>query len=375
MDKYILKNGKKLRCGYTTGSCVAAATKASILMLLTRKIIYSVEILTPSGIKFITDIDNIDINENYVSCSVKKDGGDDIDATNGMDIYSKVTKCESGINIYGGEGIGKVTRKGLKVDVGKSAINPVPLKMIEDNTKQIFKSENYNGGINILIYAPKGREIAKKTFNEKLGIIGGISILGTSGIVEPMSESAILETIKTEIDVFSEKNKEIILITIGNYGRDFVKNKFKIDLDKGIKCSNFIGETIDYACYCNFKRILLIGHIGKLIKIAGGIMNTHSRIADCRMEILAAHCALCGIKLDMIKQIMNCITVDEAIEIISKTKLEKEIFKSINKKIKEHLIYRTKGKLEIEFIIFDSNENIIMFSEKAFEFIEYIKFI
>ena len=268
-----------MRYGFTTGSCAAAASKAAAYMLLTGKAKNKITIQTPKGIAYTADITDIKRSENEVSCAVIKDGGDDPDVTTGDYIYASVRILHSDtcalskkkqdlaiINIDGGDGVGRVTKPGLDQPVGNAAINHVPREMIEKEVREVCELLDFKGTLDITISVPKGKELAERTFNPRLGIVGGISILGTSGIVEPMSSQAL------------------------------------IDLDRSVKCSNFIGETIDMAADMGFKRMLLTGHIGKLIKVAGGIMNTHSREADCRIELLTAFAFKCGVAPEYIRR-------------------------------------------------------------------------
>lgn len=352
MEEFIVKNGKRLKCGYTTGSCASAAVKACAVMLLGNTIIDEVIINTPKGIRLNLQIGDIYKQKECISCSVKKDAGDDPDVTDGIKIFAKVEKLEKEILIEGGSGVGRVTKAGLQCAVGEAAINPVPRQMIQEVLKEVSETYGYNGGFSVVISAEDGEEIAKKTFNPRLGITGGISILGTSGIVEPMSEKALIETIHREIDVRINQKSKYFLVTPGNFGRDFALQRFGLDIDKGLKCSNYIGETIDYAVYNNIKNILLIGHAGKLCKIAGGIMNTHSRTADCRCEIFAAHAALYGTSKECISKIMQSMTTDEINVILREEGLEEAVNISILEKIKFHLDYRANSKARIEVVMF-----------------------
>ncbi|AEY65206.1 cobalt-precorrin-5B (C(1))-methyltransferase CbiD [Clostridium sp. BNL1100] len=352
MGEFIVKNGKRLKCGYTTGSCAAAAVKACTLMLLGNTTIDEVIITAPKGIRLTLQIGDILKQKEWVSCSVKKDAGDDPDVTNGIKIFAKVKKLEKEILIEGGSGIGRVTKAGLQCAVGEAAINPVPRQMIHEVLREVSDTFGYKGGFSVVISAEDGEEIAKKTFNPRLGITGGISILGTTGIVEPMSEKALIETIHKEIDVRTAQNIEYFLVTSGNFGRDFALKRFGLDIDSGLKCSNYIGETIDYAVYKNIKNILLIGHAGKLCKIAGGIMNTHSRTADCRCEIFAAHSALSGASKECIRKIMQAMTTDEINGILREEGLEEVVNMSILEKIKFHLNHRANFKSGIEVVMF-----------------------
>lgn len=352
MDKRVVKGGKELRCGYTTGSCATAAAKAGAIMLLSEETVDVVVICTPKGVTLTLQVEDIVRHKECVICAISKDAGDDPDVTNGMKISVRVERIQKGIQIDGGTGVGRVTKEGLLCKVGEAAINPTPRQMIKEALEQVAQKYHYNGGLSVVISAENGEEIAKKTFNPRLGVVGGISILGTSGIVEPMSEKALIETIHLEINSKTVQNSEYLLISPGNYGRDFALKEFGLDMDLGVKCSNFIGETIDYALYKKVKNILLIGHAGKLCKIAGGIMNTHSRIADCRSEIFAAHAALAGASPKQIEQIMNSITTDEIGGLLQKVHIADQVYESILRKIEYHLSQRAAFNCRIEVVMF-----------------------
>jgi len=355
MNIEVFKHQKKLKCGYTTGSCAAAAAKAAVYMLLSGEPQKHVEIDTPKGVRLLLDIENPIITSEYAECAVKKYSGDDPDVTNGALIYAMVRRNDKNIiSITGGIGVGTVTKPGLSVEVGKSAINPVPIRMITNEALKACEGLGYKGGIDIVISVPEGVEIAKKTFNPRLGILGGISILGTSGIVEPMSEKAILDTIYIEMKQQIELGNKNLLICPGNYGRDFIKESFDIDVERAVKCSNYIGEAIDFAVELGFESILLIGHVGKLVKVAAGVMDTHSKVADARMEVLALYGALSGGDLAMLNSIMECVTTDEAIKLLKSSGILEDVFEKITTKINEHLTRRAGGKTKIAAIIFSN---------------------
>ena len=286
-EMYVAVNGKKLRCGYTTGSCAAAASKMAAMILLGGEKSDRAEIITPKGTILSLKIEDIGISEDRVSCAVRKDGGDDIDTTHGILVYSSVSRRTDGrIVIDGGEGVVRITRKGLDQPVGNAAINSVPRSMIREALDDVCESMGYSDGLDAIVSVPDGAVISGKTFNPRLGIAGGISILGTTGIVEPMSETALTDTIKIELNMRKASGDRNVLIVPGNYGRDFSDETEWLNGDTAVKCSNFIGDTIDHASRLGFEGFLLIGNLGKMVKLAGGIMNTHSRWADCRMEIL-----------------------------------------------------------------------------------------
>lgn len=360
LDRYIEKKGKKLRYGYTTGSCAAAAAKAAVKMLYDNITINTIDIDTPKGWSLGLELNDVKINKKYVSCAVIKDSGDDPDITNGIKIYAKAEKAENSIEIIGGKGVGKVTRKGLSVPVGSPAINPVPMKMIISEVEKVLPN---NKGVSVEISIPKGEEIAKKTFNPKLGIVGGISIIGTTGIVEPMSEEALKESLALELSMLKAEGCKKAVFVPGNYGKNFAQS-MNVDDKYIIKTSNYVGYMLDKAKEIGIEKILWIGHIGKLSKVAGGIFQTHSSYADCRMEIIAAYCASIGCDSKKINDILNCITTDESIEIIKENKLEM-VFNILANKISLRSMERTYNEIEIEAVIFSNKFGILGKSERA----------
>ncbi len=370
--RYVFVNNKKLRMGHTTGTCAAAATKAAALSLITKKNVNSVQIHTPKGITLDLPVEDLSFDEKEAKCAVRKDGGDDIDVTHNTLVYSNVTLTDSGIDIDGGFGVGIVTRKGLDQPVGNAAINRVPRAMIKEVLEDIMFTYGYNGGFKVVISVPAGIDLADKTFNPRLGIEGGISILGTSGIVEPMSEIALINTIKTEMDMRTANGWDTILVVPGNYGKEFTESLPGIDPESAVKCSNFVGEMLDHACSLK-KDVLLIGNLGKMVKLAGGIMNTHSRNADCRMEILASNFIMVGGDLETAKEIMNCISTDDALDLISKADLLKEESKLLIDKIEYHVNHRTGGNINTGVIVFSSVYGLLGMTSKAEELLEKVR--
>ena len=315
-----------LRLGFTTGSCAAAAAKAGTQMLLSGDEVRQVRLMTPKGIELYLDVEEIRRGPGSVRCGVRKYSGDDPDVTDGLLICAEVKKeepeapllaltgseQEDRIRISGGEGVGRVTRPGLEQPVGEAAVNKIPRQMIREAVREICEKYGYSGGVHVTLTIPGGERVAEKTFNPRLGILGGLSILGTTGIVEPMSEKALTDTICLEMRVLKENGHDCCIVTPGNYGSDFLKEKMGMDLSLAVKCSNYIGEAIDDAAMLDMKGILLVGHVGKLVKLAAGVMNTHSRQADCRMEVFAAHAALAGAGQKTAERIMNCVNTSEA---------------------------------------------------------------
>lgn len=310
LDLYILKEGKKLRCGYTTGSCAAAAAKAAAIMLEQKEIINYVEIDTPANIRLKLEVTNPVIEGNKAICSIVKDAGDDPDNTDGIEIYAEVSKRNDGeVFIEGGEGIGRIKRKGLFGEVGEAAINPVPRKMIEKEVREVS-----NNGYDIIIFAPQGEEIGKKTFNKNIGIEGGISIIGTKGIVYPMSEEALIKTIYMEVDMIEEtKGKDSIVLVPGNYGEK-IGEELGIKEPK-VKISNFVGDSLLYIYNKGFKSITLIGHIGKFAKLSIGVFNTHSKVCDGRMESFIYYLSLMGAPIELLNKVNNAVTAEEGLNI------------------------------------------------------------
>ncbi len=360
MNHYIYRGTQKLRCGYTTGSCAAGAAKAAAEMLLTGQIVQTISIMTPAEIPITMDIEHAELHADFVSCAVRKDSGDDPDITNGINVYANVSRIESGIEILGGQGIGIVTKPGLNQPVGAYAINETPRKMIKSVLLEVADKYGIETGFRVILSIPNGEEIAKKTFNPRIGIIGGLSIIGTTGIVEPMSNQAIIETIRTEANIRKASGDRYIIFTIGNFSSAFVKENIPDLSSKCVTCSNFIGDAIDIAVTLGFENILLIGHIGKLVKLGSGIMNTHSAVADGRMETLVACAALAGIEQPVLNRISNCITTDAALLEIRHHKNYNKTMEILTNRIEYYLNARVKDQAKIAAIIFTkSNEKIL----------------
>ncbi len=360
----VWKNQTKLRTGYTTGSCAAAAAKAATHMLVSGEVVGEVSLVTPAGIRLYLEVEDIVKENNYVICAIRKDSGDDPDVTNGILLYARVTFAQddvvkSKVILEAGEGIGRVTQKGLEQSIGDPAINLVPRRMIREAVEEELQKAGIDRGVRVMIWVPDGAEIAKKTFNPKLGIEGGISILGTTGIVEPMSEKALTDTIFVEMKVRRENGMDYCYVVPGNYGSDFLHDTLGYQEDAAVKCSNYVGEVIDDAVRLQMKGILLVGHIGKFIKLAAGIMNTHSRQADGRMEILAAHAAMAGGSRELIRQLMECITTTAALELLEKEGILKEVMSTVMIKIEEHLEHRAGDGLEIGAVMFSKEMGIL----------------
>jgi len=371
----VRQEGNNLKYGFTTGTCAAIAAKAAVRMIFEQKIIGKESVITPKGITVETKIFEPKLKKDQASCAVKKFSGDDPDVTNGLLIFACVKLTgKNKICVDGGKGVGRITKRGLSQNIGDAAINKVPKEMIIKNILSVFDEYCYEGGAEVIISVPEGEETAKKTFNPRLGIVGGISILGTSGIVEPMSEKAVIDTIGVEINVKKEDSgDDYIMIAPGNYGFDFIKNSFDVDLNKAVKCGNFIGEALLFARDKGFKGILLIGHIGKFVKLAGGIMNTHSLNADGRMEILAANTALVCNNLNVVRNIMDCVTTDDAVKIIKDAGVCEEVMKKIAEKALFYVNNKLKSNIETGIIMFSNVYGILAKSENVHDMLKHFK--
>lgn len=359
LERYVQVGSKRLRCGYTTGTCAAAAAKAAARLLLTGKKRDAVEVQTPSGAVLSLVVEDALLAVDFASCAVRKDAGDDADATDGMLIYAAARRsldCE--ITIEGGAGIGRVTRAGLEQPIGAAAINRVPREMIVRAVQEALVQAGAESGLSIVISAPEGERIAAKTYNARLGIVGGISILGTTGIVEPMSEAALVDTIRVELGVLRAESDRPVLITPGNYGETFARERLGIFPKRAVLCSNFIGDALDCAGGLGFSGALLVGHIGKLAKLAGGIFNTHSRVADARMEILAAHAAMAGGDAALIHALMDCATTDAALDLLDAVGLLNAVIPTLLQKIKQHA-QRRLGKTPLEAVLFSNARGLL----------------
>lgn len=379
MGKDIGRTRSGLRYGWTTGSCAAAAAKAAAQMLFTGEEIRQVRLMTPKGIDLWLDVESITRIPDRVRCAVRKYSGDDPDVTDGLLIFAEVEKKEGAdlqeprILLDGGAGVGRVTKPGLEQQIGQAAINKVPRRMITEEVAAVCREHGYSGEISVTISIPDGEETAEKTFNPRLGIMGGLSILGTSGIVEPMSEKALTDTIYLEMKIRRETGHSWCYVVPGNYGMDFLTEDLGVDPDLAVKCSNYVGEAIDDAKLLGMKGILLIGHVGKFVKLAAGVMNTHSRQADCRMEVLASHAAMAGAGTETVKRIMSCLNTTEAVQILKDEKLLDEVMDTVMERISFYLTQRAGDGMEIGAVMFSGEEGILCQTPNAQKLFERIR--
>lgn len=371
---------KELRKGFTTGSCGAAAAKAALYMLLTGSVKDEIEIITPGGAVFRTEVKDIFREGNRVRCAVVKDGGDDPDVTTGLHVTAEVCAEERGdgaleIQIEGGPGVGRVTLPGLDQPVGNAAINRVPRQMIEKELSEVAELLDFRGRIRVILSVPGGEAAAERTFNPRLGIEGGISILGTTGIVEPMSTRAILDTIWVELNQRKALGDRIAAVSPGNYGLNFMKETYGYDLNRSVKCSNYVGDTVDMVREMDFRGMLLTGHIGKLIKVSGGIMNTHSKEGDARMELLAAGVIRAGGSMDTLRGILNCRVTEEALSIIQAESpaLLRTSMESVMDRILYYLRKRAGEELPVECILYSNEFGLLAASPGAMDMLEKLR--
>ncbi|NLV17699.1 MAG: cobalamin biosynthesis protein CbiD [Syntrophomonadaceae bacterium] len=350
--------GKLLSRGYTTGACAAAAAKAAADMLLGGVPVGQVSIMMPQGTALDLKVLDIELGDDWSSCAVRKDAGDDPDVTGGILVYARVEKIWSGIDIDGGQGVGRVTRPGLDQPPGAAAINSVPREMIKRELDEIAERYSYAGGFSVVISIPGGLELAQRTFNPRLGIEGGLSVIGTTGIVEPMSNQAVTDTIRLELRQLKETGVRDVLFTPGKYGETFVRQSLGLSMDGHVTCSNFIGDAIDGAVELGFTRILLVGHIGKLVKLGIGVTNTHSSFGDGRMETLLA-CALeAGAELSLLKGIANSVTTDGALALLGEAGLLNETMDVLGRRIDMCLRKRVPEGVTIGFLCFSKADPI-----------------
>ncbi len=437
MDTFVYKDHKKLRCGYTTGTCATLAAQGAVRFLLTGSWKETEEIMTPKGIPVCVSLEEKTSGDGWAECAVRKDAGDDYDVTNGIlvyaraeflkeevkpglslgkqkqreeanDAYQKEALPESLVRIDGGIGIGRITKPGLDQPVGAAAINSVPRKMIRDAVYALLEEAGELRPVSITISVPAGVEAAKKTFNPVLGIEGGISVLGTSGIVEPMSEEALVETIRTHLNVLKAEGRKWVIAVPGNMGAGFLERylvehgKYSTDVhqrsnvsDTGgtdgaeqvasgessagtesslleafmnslVTMSNFVGRTIDIAAELGFSGILIAGHMGKLVKIGNGIMNTHSREADGRMDTMLSCALSTGTEdLELLRKIQGSNTTDEAMDHLKRMGILEDTIKVFLKRAAWHLAHRSRDEVKTGMIVFGTKGEYLGETEDA----------
>lgn len=368
-----------MEIGFTTGSCSAAGAQGATYLLFSQQPKTEITIMTPKKIPYTCQIKTIYFDEQKAVVGVIKNGGDDPDITTGLMIQTQVRVLEEKeigdikVEIIGGKGVGIVTKPGLDQPVGEYAINHVPRNMITAEVIQVAKEFDFHGTIQVEISVEGGEEIGKKTFNPKLGIEGGISILGTTGIVEPMSKQALKDTIWLQCKQRKELGFHWLGITPGNYGAEFMKSYYGYDLKDSIKCSNYIGETLEMAKKLGFQGVLLTGHIGKLIKVSGGILDTHSSNGDCRMELLAAAAILAKTPYETVEQMLHQVTTTAAIQLLQQENKLEETMEIVIQKIQSHLAKFIETDFDIQCILYDNEAGLLGTSAGAISLLQKMK--
>ena len=341
-----------MRCGYTTGACAAGAAGAATEMLLTGRIVERVDMDTPRGVQLTLEILDAAVGDDSARCAVRKDSGDDPDVTNGILVYATAKKTDVGITVDGGEGVGRVTRPGLDQPVGAAAINSVPRRMIREQVLDACARCGYRGGVAIVISIPEGRALAGRTFNPRIGIEGGLSVIGTTGIVEPMSNAALLDTIRLELNVLRASGATEVLLCPGNYGETFAREALGLSMERQVSTGNFIGDAVEYATEVGFKRVLLVGHIGKLVKLGIGLRNTHSANGDGRMETLIACALACGADLGLLRELQRCATTDAALDALDDAGMLSQVMSQLGERMRATLERWVPEDVEIGYICF-----------------------
>ena len=360
LELYIPVGRQRLRCGYTTGTCAAAAAAGAAALLLTGQVLPAVRIATPAGVEVEAELLEHAAGDGWAACAVRKDGGDDPDITDGALIFARVERTDTpGVCVDGGEGVGRVTLPGLDQPVGAAAINSTPRRMIAEQLERAMAKAGGAGGLRAVISAPEGEALAKRTFNPRLGIVGGISILGTSGIVKPMSEAALIDSLYLEMDQQRAAGVEDLLLTPGNYGESFAREVLGLNLHRWCMCSNYLGAAIDHAAGAGFRSVLVVGHLGKLIKAAAGCMNTHSKTADARRETLTAHAALAGADRALLRALFDSPTTDAGVELLKQAGLLEPVMASIGEALDGQLKRRAGEGLTIEALFFSNQYGIL----------------
>ena len=374
-EHYVRSGQKLLRCGYTTGTCAALGAAGAARLLLTGHAPETVALRTPKGI--VVEVAPLFCRrtDTGAECAIEKDGGDDVDVTTGLPVIATVELLPgcTDIRIDGGRGVGRVTKPGLDQPVGAAAINHVPRQMIAEALRRETEAACYTGGFAVTISIQNGEEVARRTFNPHIGVEGGLSVLGTSGIVEPMSQQAILDTIQLEMNqaVLRAGTPKRLILAPGNYGLDYLHDTYPaFAAIPVVKTSNFIGDTLDMAASAGFEQVLLVGHVGKLVKVAGGIMNTHSHTADCRTELFCAHAALCGASRELCAALYAAATTDACLELLDAAGLRAPVLESLLDAIQLHLDRRAGGAFRVGAVLFSNQHGPLGATQTAKELLE-----
>jgi cobalt-precorrin-5B (C1)-methyltransferase len=365
--RYTVTAGRRMRRGYSTGSCAAAAARAATAMLFSSQAIDRVSIDTPSGVLLTLPVENVSLGPGSAECSVRKDAGDDPDITNGMDLFARAVLADQpGVTIKAGRGVGVVTKPGLQVAVGRPAINPVPEKMILAEAGAALPPGK---GVEVEIFIPDGERLASKTLNSRLGVIGGLSILGTSGLVEPMSEQSYQETLALELKAVSVEHSGPLVLVTGNYGRILALEHFKLPPQAVVKIGNLVGFSLDRCRELQLEKVLIIGHIGKLIKVVAGIFNTHSRVADARFETFAAQAALLGAPRDTILSLQQAVTTEDMVDLLAELG-GPGYFDQLSAKVSERASAYLYDEIAVGSVIFNFRRGLLGMDDRARSLLE-----
>ena len=376
LDRYVWAGATRLRCGYTTGSCAAMAAGAACEGGFAVSVPAFAGLTTPSGVRVEADVEQPCVLRAgaCARAAVRKDGGDDADATDGLLVFAEVrlrpdeppsASGDNDVRILGGEGVGVVTRPGLEQPPGEPAINSTPRAMICEQVRRVCARHAFGGAVDVTIFVPGGAEVAARTFNPHLGIEGGISILGTTGIVEPRSVAALMRSTELEIGQLAAEGVRGIVLVPGNYGRDFAAHVPELAGMPVVACSNYLGDALDACARHGLSRVLLVGHVGKFAKVAAGVMNTHSRVADCRLEALCAHAACVGASAQVARQIMTCATTDAALDVLEAVGLLAPVCASLVQAAAGHVARRAAGAFETAVVMFSKERGELARSEGA----------
>ncbi len=352
-----------LKYGITTGATAAAAAKAAVIAAL-KEPVDRVVIPTPIGLRFEVPVKSSrKLGKDTAEAIVVKDAGEDIDVTDKMEITATIKLTDDGkITIKSGVGVGKVTKLGLQVPIGEGAINPVPKSMITEAVKEVLPAGR---GVEITISAPEGAEIAKKTMNAKLGIAGGVSILGTTGVVKPLSLEACRRSLVPQIDVAIAKGYKRILFVPGNIGERIAKQQFNVPEDAIVQTGDFVGYMLDKAVEKGVKEIIVLGHSGKLVKLAANIFNTHHKVGDARNEVIASYAGAVGTNTKTINELLAANTSDEASEILRQANLLEPTYDRISTRVHQRVSDRVENKIKISVVIVAMDGKVLGMDENA----------
>ena len=352
-----------LKYGITTGATAAAASKAALIAILDKPV-DRVVIPTPIGLRFEVPVKSSrKISTDTAEAIAVKDAGQDIDVTDKMEIIATVKLTDDGkVTIKSGVGIGRVTKLGLQVPIGEGAINPVPQSMITEAVKEVLPAGK---GVEVTITAPEGANIAKKTMNAKLGIKGGVSILGTTGVVKPLSLEACRRSLVPQIDVAIARGYKRILYVPGNIGERIAKQQFNVPEDAIIQTGDFVGYMLDKAVEKGVKEIILLGHSGKLVKLAARIFNTHHKVGDARNEVIASYAGAAGADTKTINELLVANTTDEATEILRQANILEATYDRIAQRVNQQVSDRVENNIKISVVIVAMDGKVLGMDENA----------